>query len=158
MTVKILMGACVSQAAAFGEASFPGASRCPLATAISRGYDRGVGPASRTAAPHQAKKGIDMNGVPFRGGPYDGASFSFSDRLPERVELSVRCCHASTPDPEYHEALIALLGIEPDAPEDAIFVRHADALTARYDQDSTEDGSPWFRYAGWSVQGARQIR
>ena len=55
-----------------------------------------------------------MNSVPFARGPYDGAIFTFCERLPDRVDLAVDCVGGDPGDPKLQEVLRFNLGNEVD--------------------------------------------
>jgi len=92
-----------------------------------------------------------MVGVPFVRGPYDGANFTFADRLPEEIHLLIDCLDADASDPKFQEALrVNLPGAESDG---LVVARNIHSITAHYCLDTDEDGAPWYRYAGWSARG-----
>ena len=94
-----------------------------------------------------------MASVPFIGGPYDGASFTFADRLPERINLQIDCLDADAADPKFREAL--RFNLSRDEIDGLVVMRNAQSVTSKYMLDSDMDGARYFRYEGWTVEGVR---
>jgi len=93
-----------------------------------------------------------MIGASLVGGPYDGAHFSFVDRMPEKMVLEIEVTDVDTDDPVFQEAFRENVEVEPSL-EISVFVRNARSLTASYVLDSYQDGTSYFRFSRWSLAG-----
>jgi len=93
-----------------------------------------------------------MNGARFIGGPYDGAEFAFTERMPAKILLEIECCNVDTEDSSVREAISVNLGSDPLLDE-LVFMRNAKSHVTEYVLENDEGGTPLYRLNGWQVSG-----
>ena len=98
-----------------------------------------------------------MIGVPLNRGPYDGAQFTFVDRLPERILLEIECMDVDATDPDFQEAYRANLAGSSTL-ELSVIVRNAKSLTTVYLLEEDHDGAPYYRFSGWALTGSESSK
>ncbi|HEV7221784.1 MAG TPA: hypothetical protein VGN42_03730 [Pirellulales bacterium] len=92
-----------------------------------------------------------MYRVPFKGGQYDGVELTFTDRLPEEIELAFDCVGGDMNSDAFREAFE--VNLAPDERDLAILIKNADSVRYRYKLDTGGEGEPYYRYASWTVFG-----
>ena len=89
--------------------------------------------------------------VKFVGGQYDGADFTFTDRLPEQIELTADVVGGNINDPSFKEVIETNLA--PSDRDGMIVIRHAESIRHKYELVTDDEGVPSYRYLSWSVIG-----
>ena len=92
-----------------------------------------------------------MTTVSLVGGPYEGAEFTFAERLPDRIEVAVDCVKGDGSDTELQETIRFNLSGNVDG---VVVMRDAESFAAHYVLESAIDGAPYYRYSGWRLCGA----
>lgn len=84
--------------------------------------------------------------VPFVGGPYDGADFTFAERLPDRIEFGVNCLNADMNDPDVQEAIDE--NLSPPELHALVVTRRAPSIVQSYQLDKDREQVPFYRWTG----------
>ncbi len=75
----------------------------------------------------------------FVGGPYDGADFTFAERLPDRIEFGVKCLNADVNDPDVQEAIRE--NLSPPERDALVVTRNAQSIVETYQLDEDREGT-----------------